>query len=120
MDTAATGIDYSAGDRNLVMALQSDCPFCQESMPFYRRLLERDTADVQIVVVAPPQDTNINDYLASEGVYPDSIVFVAPGVLPVSGTPTLLLVNGEGLVTRAWIGVLSPEREAEVIDALFG
>ena len=100
--------------------LQSECGYCQQSIPFYRRLLEHDTADVQIVVAAPPHDTGIEDYLASEWVNPDAVVFVEGGVLPVSGTPTLLLVDSEGLVTHAWIGLLDAGREAEVIDALFG
>ena len=58
-------------------------------------------------------------YLASEDVTPDSVVFVDDGVLPVSGTPTLLMVDRDGVVTNAWIGLLSEERKAEVIDALF-
>lgn len=51
---------------------------------------------------------------------PDAVVFVEGGVLPVSGTPTLLLVDSEGLVTHAWIGLLDAGREADVIEALFG
>lgn len=115
----STGIDPANAPRTLIMALDSGCGFCQESMPFYRRLLEHDTSDVQIVVAAPPYDTGIGDYLASEGVEPDSVVFAEPGALPVSGTPTLLLVDGEGLVTHAWIGLLSADREQEVFDALW-
>ena len=109
-----------AESQTLIMALQSDCGFCQKSMPFYRRLLERDANEVQIVVAAPPRDSRIGDYLASENVNPDSVVFVQPGTLPVQGTPTLLLVDNEGLVTHAWIGLLNADREAEVIDAMFG
>ena len=102
----------------LIMALRSDCGFCQESMPFYRRLLARDRAGVRIIVAAPPADTGIADYLASESVNPDTVAFVEPDAVPVSGTPTLLLVDGEGLVTHAWIGLLNAEREAEVLDAV--
>ena len=108
-----------APSRTLVMALRSDCVFCQESMPFYRRLLERDRAGVRIVVAAPRDDTGIGDYLESEGTKPDSIVFVEPDALPVSGTPTLLYVDDEGLITHAWIGLLNAAREREVFDALW-
>ncbi len=90
-------------------------------MPFYRRLVVVDRGDTQIVVVAPPRDAGvIGDYLASEGVAPDSVVFLGSGLLPVGGTPTLLMVDRDGVVTNAWIGLLDNEREAEVIDALFG
>ena len=120
MEESRTGIDFSVAPRTLVMALQTDCQFCQESMPFYRRLLERDTSDVQIVVAAPSTDRGIGDYLASENVVPDSIVFVGPTSLPVSGTPTLLLADSEGLVTHLWFGQVAVESEAEVFDAVFG
>lgn len=113
------GIDLANAPRTLIMVLDSGCRFCQESMPLYRRLLERDMSDVQIVVAAPLYDTGIEDYLASESVSPDSVVFVESGSLPVSSTPALLLVDGEGLVTHAWIGLLSTDREQEVFDALW-
>ena len=29
------------------MVLRSDCRFCQQSMPFYPRLLERNTRDLE-------------------------------------------------------------------------
>ncbi|HEX8686998.1 MAG TPA: hypothetical protein VF654_10865, partial [Pyrinomonadaceae bacterium] len=38
--------------------------------------------------------------------------------LGVRGTPTLLLVNGEGVVTGSWFGKLSPEKEEEVLGRL--
>ena len=107
-----------AGHPGLILALRSDCPFCQQSMPFCRRLLARDRAGARIVVAAPPRDTGIGDYLAAESVAPDSVVFPAPGALPVPGTPTLLLVDSSGLVTHAWIGLLNADREREVFDAL--
>lgn len=120
LDAEATGIDFSVESKTLLMVLRSDCGFCQESMPFYRRLLERDTSNVQVIVAAPPYDAGIGDYLASEEVNPDSVVFVNAGVLPVSGTPTLLVVDAEGLVTHAWVGLLNADREEEVFNALFG
>ena len=120
LDPSIVDVDFATAEATLIMVLRSDCPYCQESMPFYRRLLERNTADLQVVVAAPTRDTGINDYLASEGVNPDSVVLVEEGALPVPGTPTLLLVDGEGLVTHAWIRLLNAEREEEVIEAVLG
>ncbi len=48
------------------------------------------------------------------------VLFVELGVLPVSGTPTLLLVGSDGLVTHSWIGLLDAKREAELLRVLFG
>ena len=116
---SSIGIDFATADLTL-MVLQSDCGFCQESMSFYRRLTTVDTPDLQVVVAAPVGDTGISDQLMSESVYPDSIVFVSGGTLPVSGTPTLLLVDSEGLVTHSWIGLLDEAGEVDVLRALSG
>lgn len=119
-------VGFRAGDvfdlngRTLLMVLRSDCRFCQQSMPFYRRLLERSRQGVEIVVAAPASDTGIAGYLESEGVAPDSVVLVQPGTLPVQGTPSLLLVDDGGGVTQAWVGLLDTAREASVLDALSG
>ena len=115
--------DFGRTSKTIILALKTDCVFCQRSAPFYRRLverIERDGPDAQVVVAAHSNDRGIDDFLVSEGINPDSVVFVASGELPVRGTPTLLLVDGEGLVTHIWIGLLDADREAEVFDALFG
>lgn len=115
---ASTGIDFSAAERTLVAVLRSDCPFCDQSKPFYRRLASGDRTGVRIVVVARRGDAEIDSYRPV--LEPDSVVFVGPGVLPVSGTPTLLLVDRQGVVEAAWIGLLGREREDEVLAAVFG
>ncbi len=121
VDASLSGIDFSVAQKTLILVLQSDCVFCQESMPFYRRLLsDRGVTDVQVVAAAPPYDTRIGEYLVSEGVTVDSVVFVESGVLPVSGAPTLLMVDSKGLVTHAWLGLLNAEHESEVMSVAFG
>lgn len=112
------GIDWTESRATLIVALQSDCAYCRESMPFYRRLMEHDNDAVQIVVTAPPSDAGIADFLAEERVQPEALLYLEPGLLPVSGTPTLLLVDSAGVVTHAWIGLLNAAREREVLDAI--
>ena len=116
IDGAAVGVDFTAASRTLMMVVQSDCRYCEQSKPFYERLPR--SGDLQVIIAAPPGDLGIDSY--RELVRPDDIVFVGPGELPVSATPTLLLVNGEGVVESAWIGLLNGQREAEVIEALSG
>lgn len=65
LDGAALGIDFSSG-RTLIFAAQSDCSYCRESIPFYRRLLAGVNA-VQFVVAAPPHDVGIRSYLSAQG-----------------------------------------------------
>lgn len=119
LDATTVGVEWSAAAKTLIMALDSECVFCQESMSFYRRVAASATTDVQVVVAAPPDDTGIHERLEAESLEPDALVIVERGVLPVSGTPTLLLVDNEGLVTHAWIGRLDADGEADVLNVLF-
>ena len=116
----SVGIDTAAASRTLILSLQSDCQYCRDSMPFYRRLMARNETDLQVVVAAPPHDTGIGEYLASEAVHPDAVVFVERGQLPLLATPTLFVVDASGTVTHAWLGRLDADREADVLSVLFG
>ena len=115
----SAGIDFSVRPTTLIVALSENCRFCQDSMPFYRTLTAMAAENVQIVVAAPPHEPDIGAYLASEYVRPDDIVFPAVGVLPVTGTPTLMIADSTGLVTHSWVGQLNSDGEGEVLHALF-
>lgn len=116
---SSIGIDFAASPRTLVLVLSQECGFCQDSMPFYERLTSIENEAVQIVVAAPPSEPEIAAYLTSEGVEPDALVFTGLDSLPVPGTPSLLAVDPSGLITHAWIGLLGPEREEDVLSTLF-
>ena len=109
-------VDWEAGTKTLVMALDSKCVYCSESMAFYRRLLEDRPLDVQVVAAATTDDDDIYAYLASERVEPDAVVLTDD--LPVKGTPTLMLADHSGLVTHTWIGLLDSRCETDVLTAL--
>ena len=115
------GVDFAAKPRTAVVIVQQDCPACTQSLPFYRRLTENRIEAAQIVFAAPSEDEGIGAYLAMQDVNPDSIVLMArPEQLLFSATPTILITGRDGVVTHAWIGVLSSDAEAEVFQALFG
>ena len=120
LDAAVSGIDFSRAARTLILAIRQDCPACSASMPFYRRLTQRATTDVQVVVAVPPQDVEIEGYLSAHGVDPDAVVRRSRETLPVSATPTLLLVNAAGFVEHFWIGLLSPAAEEDLLTGLVG
>lgn len=117
---ASVGIDFAAGSRTVILFLQASCPFCRESAPFYRRLLTRRTTDVRVVVAAPAVDAGLRAYLVLQAIEPDAVVYVERDELPVSATPTLLVVGPDGVVTNSWIGLLDAEQEADVLNAVFG
>lgn len=120
LDAASIGIEFGAARRTLILAIQQDCPACTASMAFYRQLTDRATSDVRVVVAAPRENVQINEYLSTHGVEPDVVVHQASDTLPVSVTPTLLLVDAAGFVEHFWVGVLSSDAEEDLLTGLFG
>jgi hypothetical protein len=112
------GLDLARSPRTLVMAVQSSCHFCSESMAFYRELSLNKSAGVRLVVVAPDEPAAAKAYVDANRFTPDAILSADLPSIRVTGTPTLLLVNPAGVIERVWMGKLSAAREKEVRDVL--
>jgi thioredoxin-related protein len=115
------GWDWSAHDRTLLLILRKGCHFCEDSAPFYQRLLaqrKQDGSTTAIVAAFPDTAEAVKQVVQSEGLELQTLAGVPLEKLKASGTPTLLLVDRSGTVLKAWIGMLSPKEELEVIKAL--
>ena len=113
-------VDWAKNGKTLVMAVQSGCHFCTDSGPFYRELAKRQSANakVKIVAILPQTVEDSRQYLSSLGVSINQIRQMSLGSIGVSGTPTLLLADSNGVVTDAWIGKLDGSKEAVVLDRM--
>lgn len=113
------GIDWSSQPKTLVMALQKGCHFCSESAPFYKRLSESvRNKGVKLVVVLPTVSEESAAYLDELGLSGVEVKEMSLKDLQVGGTPTLILLDGKGEVTRYWVGKLPSEKETEVLEQL--
>jgi hypothetical protein len=115
-----SGVEWAKNGKTLLVVLQKGCRFCAESAPFYQRLV-RDTAGregLRLVAVLPQQVDEGKQYLNDLGVLIDEVRQAPPNDLGVRGTPTLLLLDGSGVVTDSWVGKLTPEKEDEVLHRL--
>jgi len=52
------------------------------------------------------------------GIAVDEVRQATPSSLGIRGTPTILLVNKDGVITSSWRGKLPTEKEAEVMARL--
>jgi hypothetical protein len=114
------GVDLTKEDKTLLLVLQKGCHFCKESGPFYQRLareaVERGSR-VKLLAVLPQDVDEGRRYLSDLGVPVERVAQASPGSLDVTGTPTLIMLD-RGTVSDVWVGVLPPEREAEVLSKL--
>ncbi|MET0650359.1 MAG: hypothetical protein ABW208_27440 [Pyrinomonadaceae bacterium] len=113
------GVDWGQSGQTLLMALSTGCHYCTESAPFYQRLSrERAGKSVRLVALFPQQTDESRQYLNGLGVTVDEVQQVSPGAVDVPGTPTLILVDGQGTVRNVWVGKLSEGKEVEVFASL--
>lgn len=117
------GWNWSAHDQTLVLGLRKGCHFCEDSAPFYQRLLaQQQTGEPNpaILAIFPDKAEEVKGVVESEGLAIHTLAGVPLDRLKISGTPTLLLVDRSGTVLNAWDGMLSPRQELEVIRAATG
>jgi len=112
------GIDWNGNRRTLVLAISTSCHFCTESAPFFRLLQQASNRQSKIVAVLPESVSESTAYLEKVGVQTDQVQQAAPGKIGIRGTPTMLLVDGRGTVTKIWVGKLDSEQQIEVLDTL--
>lgn len=113
------GVDWKKNKKTLVMYISSTCHFCKESEPFYKRFL-KDTAsgEVKFMAVMPQPVEEAKDYLKTSGLQIEDVYNAQLGSIGVTGTPTLLLIDENGIVSEIWKGKLSSDKELEVLNKL--
>jgi len=114
-----SGVEWNNSQRTIVLALSTRCHFCTAGGDFYKRLQDAARArGVQVMAVLPQPVNEARSYLDNLGVQ-IAVVEQAPlASVGVTATPTLIMVNSEGVITDSWIGQLPPELEKEVISKL--
>ncbi len=113
--------NWKAHERTLLLALRSGCHFCEASMPFYRRLAKLEQSNqigVHLIAVFPDDPAVVRQVVETQQLTIDVVSGFELGQVKVQATPTLLLVDEQGRVSKVWMGQLPPAEEAEVIAAI--
>jgi thioredoxin-related protein len=113
------GIDWKKNKKTLVMYVSTKCHFCSESAPFYQRLVkEHSSKDVNFMAVLPQSVDEAKVYLKGLGANIENVYNAQLSSIGVTATPTLLLVDENGIVSDMWRGKLPADKETEVINKL--
>ena len=109
-------VNWHASPKNVVLLLSTTCHFCKESSGFYRKLAEDCRSHARTVALFPQIPEEAQAYLRAEEVQVDDIKHADFQSLQIGGTPTLLLVDSNGVVQKVWLGRLSEAKEKEVLE----
>lgn len=113
--------DWKSHARTLILALQDGCRFCEESLPFYRKLAELENSnqtDAHLIAVFPDAPAAVRRHLATQQLAIEAFAGVELSQVKAAGTPTLILVDRQGRASGVWIGALAATAEAEVVTAI--
>jgi hypothetical protein len=117
-----TDIDFSSAGQTLLLVVRKGCRFCEESMPFYRRLGDDLTLGrrARIVVVAPDDEAVSRAELQRYEVRADQVVRIGLDQLKVRGTPTAIVVDRASVIRQVLTGRLEETQQRELINLLRG
>jgi len=111
-------INWNQNRQTLILAISSNCHFCTESAPFYKKLAQ-NKGDTRLVALLPQRVEEGRKYLEMLGVSVDEIRQSSLDQIGIHGTPSLVLVDASGVVKNFWVGRLPPDQEATVLNALW-
>lgn len=113
------GINWTDKKQTVVLYLSTTCRYCNESVPFYQRLVqEKSKKGFEIVAILSQNPEESKNYLKTHDLNVPQVFSTSLASLGVTSTPTILLVNQEGIVSDFWRGKLQPDKEAEVLAKL--
>jgi hypothetical protein len=116
------GQKWNSARMTLVLAINSRCHFCEESLPSYRKLSSlRHSAEgkrYQLVAVSQEPRDSLSGFLQRSGVDVDEILSVPLSTLRIRGTPTVVVADSSGVARYVFVGKLNPDKEAALMQAV--
>jgi len=73
-----------------------------------------------MVAVLPQPVPEGEQYLSGEGLQVDLVKQESLSRLGIRGTPTMLLINAAGIVSKVWVGKLEAKQQQQVLSLLSG
>jgi thiol-disulfide isomerase/thioredoxin len=118
---AFPGLNFKGAQRTLLLFVRTTCPYCEKSMPFYQQLAQvasRRGDQIRLVALGPESDADLRAFFATHGVLIDAAISVPPAATRIPGTPTLVLVDRNGVVLNQWVGLLASTEQEQVVKTL--
>jgi len=115
-----TDVNWQQNGRTVLLAIKPDCPYCNASIPFYRKLSQALVTQKSgsLVALFPKTVSDGPSYLNSSGVAVNEVKQVAFDTLGIKGTPTIIIADKDGAVVGFWFGQLTSAKEEEVLRQL--
>lgn len=119
-------VNYSGNEvTRVLLYFTASCPYCSEQFTYWKQLLSKANGNhFQIIgVVSESEDrSKLEEYLKSFGCESLPVVILPKEIskkYKLSMTPTTLIIDNQGIIQEAWVGMWSTEDMAKV-GSIFG
>lgn len=109
---------YNSSRATLVVFARATCAACDKAQPFLKSLVTRLEGRADVVMAHPSGAEMLDAAFAQNIGIRENHLRLVTADLRVRATPTLVLVNQQGLILAAWEGVGSPDRQAEIVNTI--
>jgi hypothetical protein len=118
---ALSGKNWDSARPTIVIALASWCPHCKASVGFYRAVVKANEsaeppARLLVVSAEPPETTR--RFLTENGVVVESVRQSGLDEIGVRGTPTVVVVGGDGIIRKVLFGEISGAQQTEFLRSV--
>lgn len=105
--------------KSVILFYMKGCKHCEASAEFHQRIvLGAQRANHQVIFVFPSNSSSLESYLTDLGFPNVTILNTEFSAIGVSGTPSIVVTDGEGEILGSWMGRLSRESEQQVLQVL--
>ncbi len=118
---AIAGMNNAPGGTTLILAIRNGCHYCEDSMPFYAELAALHRAGKlkpALLAVLPDDAAVARAFLSENHVALPFSAGIPLDEIRVAGTPTLIWVNAQRRVLRAWVGEQPAAGQRAILAAL--
>jgi hypothetical protein len=115
------GVSLAPAGDTLLLAIRNGCEYCENSMPFYKKLLElraEGKISVPIFAVLPDSPDVAEKFVSSHGLSLPIMPGVSLTSLGVLGTPTMILASATRTVEHVWVGEQNSTQQTGLIKQL--
>lgn len=115
------GVSYNSSPQTLLIAMSTRCHYCIESLPFYKQLAAAQRTsgrETHVVTIFPNQEAEVRQYVQQNKLDLETVAGVDLEALNISGTPTAVLIDGNGKIRDFWLGKLPQDKEQQIIKAV--
>lgn len=115
------GVDFRKSQKTLLVAMDSKCDYCSESLPFYKNLadsLRGRSNDARMIAVFPSAEEETKRYAQQSQLNVDTIFGLDFKMLNLSALPAMILIDNNGRLLDFWIGKPSKDTEKQILNRL--